>query len=161
MDIAIAILVRHRTPWSRVIINIRKLRREGNGGLHRRLSGRHTLSASIPSGLAGILEKYLAVIGPGGRRVLGRHIRRRWEMHHAGCDALAESAHARLLSGPEFTCQSARRHAGWRNKLFGFHVGKRNFTFLFLTIFNIFARMCLTSNDIIHHSINIINTYRN
>lgn len=120
----------HCTQWSRISINIWKLRREGNGRLYRWLSGRHPLAASVSSGLAGILEKCIASVGPRGRRALGEHIRWHWEMHYAGCDALAEPAHARLLSGPEFTCQSARRHAGRRNKLSGFHVGKSNFIFL-------------------------------
>lgn len=118
------------------------MRREGNGGLYRWLSGRHPFPASISSGLAGILEKCTAGVGSCGRRALGGHIRRRWEMHHAGSDALAESAHARLLSGPEFTCQSAGRHAGRCNKLFGFHVGKCNFIHLFLTVFNISLLRC-------------------
>lgn len=45
-------------------------------------------------------------------------------MYHAGCDALAESSHACLFPGSEFTRQSAGRHAGRRHKLSGFHMGE-------------------------------------
>lgn len=100
--------------------------RKRNGGLHRRLSREHSIPPRLSGGFAGLPEKHSAIFGTCERRVLGGHIRGHRKVHHARSDALAESPHARLFPGPEFTCKPAGRHAGRRDQLSWIYLGKNN-----------------------------------
>lgn len=100
--------------------------RKRNGGLHRRLSREHSISPRLSRGFTGLSEKHSSIVGTCERRVMGGHIRGHRKVHHARGHALAESAHARLFSGPEFTCKPAGRHAGRRDQLSWIYLGKNN-----------------------------------
>lgn len=100
-----------------------RINREGDGRLHRRLSGKHSRSTRLSWRSSWLHEEFSAGISADRGRGVECDIQR----HRTGCDAgnhsLAESTYARVLPSLKFISVAARWYAGWCYKLSWVYLG--------------------------------------